>query len=239
MSRASEALKVASSPALVREIPPEDRPRERLRQVGPEQMSNVELLAILLRTGARGRSAVDLAELILKRFGSLRQLLDADLQELTEIPGVGLAKAAQLKAAIEVGRRVARLSSAVRPQILTAHDAADYMMDRLRFQLKEHFVTLHLDAKRHLIGEEIVSIGSLDSTVAHPREIFKTAIKRSASAIICLHNHPSGDPTPSYEDLEVTRRLLECGRILGVDVLDHIVIGSHSFCSMREKGWLD
>ncbi|MBL0387058.1 DNA repair protein RadC [Tumebacillus sp. ITR2] len=235
----NEALLEASSSVLVREIPVEDRPRERLRQVGPEQMSNAELLAILLRTGSRGRSAVNLAEQVLKRFGSIRELLDADLQELTEIPGVGLAKAAQLKAAIEVGRRIARNSNTTRPQFLTARDAAEYMMDRLQFQLKEHFVALHLDAKRRLIGEEIVSVGSLDSTVAHPREIFKTAIKRSASAIICLHNHPSGDPTPSYEDLEVTRRLIECGRILGVDVLDHIVIGSHSFCSMREKGWLD
>ncbi|KEO82685.1 DNA repair protein RadC [Tumebacillus flagellatus] len=230
---------MAASPVLVREIPEEDRPRERLRQVGPEQMSNAELLAILLRTGSRGRSAVNLAEQVLKRFGSIRELLHADLQELTEIPGVGLAKAAQLKAAIEVGRRIARFSQSSAPQFLTAQDAAEYMMDRLQFQLKEHFVALHLDAKRRLIGEEIVSVGTLDGTVAHPREIFKTAIKRSASAIICLHNHPSGDPTPSYEDLEVTRRLVECGRILGVDVLDHIVIGSHSYCSMREKGWLD
>jgi DNA repair protein RadC len=235
----SEAALMASSSVLLHEFPEEDRPRERLRQVGPEQMSNAELLAILLRTGSRGRSAVDLAELVLKRFGSIRELLNADLEELTDIPGVGLAKAAQLKAAIEVGRRIARFSNAARPRILSAQDAADYMMDRLRFQLKEHFVALHLDAKRRLIGEEIVSVGSLDSTVAHPREIFKTAIKRSAAAIICLHNHPSGDPTPSYEDLEVTRRLVECGQILGVDVLDHIVIGSHSYCSMREKGWLD
>jgi DNA repair protein RadC len=226
------------STVLVREIPEEDRPRERLLRQGPESLSNAELLAILLRTGTQGSSAVDLAEQILKRLGGIRALIDADLEELTAVPGIGPAKAAQLKAAVEIGRRVARMKREARPQLLSPEDAAEYMMDRLRFQLKEHFVVLHLDSKNGLIGEEVVSVGTLNSSIVHPREIFKTALKRSAAAIICLHNHPSGDPTPSFEDVEVTRRLVECGRILGVEVLDHIVVGENCFLSMKEKGWL-
>jgi DNA repair protein RadC len=229
---------IARDPVLVREIPPEDRPRERLLQQGAETLSNAELLAILLRTGTNGCSAIDLADQMLKRLGGIRSLIEADLQELINMPGIGPAKAAQLKAAVEIGRRVARLSRETRPQLLTPADAASYMMDRLRFQLKEHFVVLHVDTKNRLIGEETVSIGSLNSSIVHPREIFKTALKKSAAAIICLHNHPSGDPTPSFEDLEVTRRLVESGRILGVEVLDHIVVGENCFVSMKEKGWL-
>lgn len=220
------------------EIPEEDRPRERLLRQGPEALSNAELLAILLRTGTQGHSAVDLADQILKRMGGIHALIDADLEELIGVPGIGPAKATQLKAAIEIGRRVARIKRESRPQLLTPGDAADYMMDRLRFQLKEHFVVLHLDSKNGLIGEEIVSVGSLNALIVHPREIFKTALKRSAAAIICLHNHPSGDPTPSFEDVEVTRRLVDCGRLLGVEVLDHIVVGENCFLSMKEKGWL-
>ncbi|HEU4965144.1 MAG TPA: DNA repair protein RadC [Bacilli bacterium] len=226
------------SPVRVREMPLEERPRERMWQQGTDGLSNAELLAILLRTGNRGCSAVDLADRLLSRFGGIRELLEADLHELTDMPGIGLAKATQVKAAIEFGRRVARMSREARPLLTTPQDVADYMMDRLRFQLKEHFVTLHLDTKGRLIGEEIVSIGSLNASIAHPREIFKLAVKKSAAAIICLHNHPSGDPTPSYEDIEVTRRLVEAGKILGVEVIDHIIIGEDCFVSLKEKGWL-
>lgn len=231
-------VELLREPVMVREIPLEDRPRERMLFHGAESLSNAELLAILLRTGLRGWSAVDLADQILKRFGGARKLVEADLQELIDMPGMGLAKAAQLKAAIEFGRRIARMSNESRPQFLHPSEAAHYMMDRLRFERKEHFVALHLDTKHRLIGEEIVSVGSLNSSIVHPREIFKTALKRSAAAIICLHNHPSGDPTPSYEDVDVTRRLVEAGEILGVEVLDHIVLGENCFVSMREKGWM-
>lgn len=228
----------ASQPVLVREIPKEDRPRERMMLHGAESLSNAELLAILLRTGSRGCSAVDLAEQILKRLGGIRYLIDADLSELTALPGVGVAKATELKAAIEIGRRVARVKNEARPTFASPKDAADYMMDRLRFHLKEHFFVLHLDTKNRLIGEEIVSIGSLDSSIAHPREIYKTALKKSAASIICLHNHPSGDPTPSFDDVKVTRRLVEAGQILGIELLDHIIIGENCYISMQEKGWL-
>jgi DNA repair protein RadC len=231
-------LLLADEAVRVREIPREDRPRERLHRHGPDRLSNAELLAILLRTGTSGCSSVDLAERLLKKFGSIGNLIDADLRELTSIGGIGPAKAAQLKAAIELGRRIARHKAEARPVLTSPEDAAEYMMDRLRYQLREHFVVLHLDTKNRLLGEEIVSIGSLDTSIAHPREIFKTALKRSAASIICLHNHPSGDPTPSYEDIEVTRRLVEAGKILGVEVLDHIIIGEQCFFSMKEKGWM-
>jgi len=225
-------------PVLVREIPAEDRPRERLLNQGVEALSNSELLAILLRTGTRGCSAVDLADRMLKQFGGIGKLIEADLQELIDLPGMGLAKATQVKAAIELGRRVARLSRETSPRFLEPQDTADYLMDRLRFLRKEHFVVLHLDTKNRLIGEETVSIGSLDTAIVHPREIFKTAVKRSAASIICAHNHPSGDPMPSFEDIEVTRRLVEAGRILGVEVLDHVVIGENCYVSIKEKGWM-
>lgn len=225
-------------PVLIRQIPLEDRPRERMLFHGAETLNNAELLAILLGTGSRGCSAVDLADRMLKQFGGANKLVEADLQELIDMPGIGLAKATQLKAAIEFGRRIARMSSAIRPQMLTPQDAANYMMDRLRYERREHFVVLHLDAKSRLIGEEIASIGSLNASIVHPREIFKTALKRSAAAIICLHNHPSGDPSPSYEDIEVTGRLVEAGTLLGVEVLDHIIIGENCFLSMKEKGWM-
>lgn len=215
-----------------------DRPRERLLNQGVEALSNSELLAILLRTGTRGCSAVDLADRMLKQFGGIGKLLEADLHELIDLPGMGLAKATQVKAAIELGRRVARLSRETSPRFLEPQDTADYLMDRLRFLRQEHFVVLHLDTKNRLIGEETVSIGSLDTAIVHPREIFKTAVKRSAASIICAHNHPSGDPMPSFEDIEVTRRLVEAGRILGVEVLDHVVIGENCYVSIKEKGWM-
>lgn len=234
----SSSAPLFSVPVLVRDVPVEERPRERLLQHGAERLSNAELLAILLRTGTPGCSAVHLADRLLRRFGSVVDLIDADLQELIDMPGIGLAKATQLKAAIELGRRISRHVGEARPQISTAEDAAAYMMDRLRFERKEHFVALHLDTQNRLIGEEVVSVGSLDASIVHPREIFKTALKRSAASIICLHNHPSGDPTPSFADVEVTRRLVEAGELLGVQVLDHIVIGENRYCSLKEKGWL-
>jgi len=223
---------------LLNEFPVEERPRERMQAHGPEMLSNAELLAILLRTGSRGCSALGLAEQVLHRFGSLQSLIDADLQELVEMTGIGLAKAAQLKAAIELGRRVARTGPQVRPEFSEPSAAARYMMDRMRFLRKEHFVVLHLDAKNRLLGEEVVSVGSLTASIVHPREIFKTALKKSAASIICLHNHPSGDPAPSREDVEVTSRLVEAGQILGIDVLDHIIMGENSYFSMKEKGWI-
>lgn len=221
---------------LVRDVPPEERPRERLLTFGAERLTNAELLAILLRTGGQGRSALDVANRLLVRFEGLVGLLDADSRELMQEPGVGPAKAAQILAALELGRRVQRAGVERTVAILSPRDVAAHLMDRLRFLQKEHFVVLHLDTKHRVLGEEVVSVGSLNASIVHPREIFKTALKRSSAAVVCAHNHPSGDPTPSPEDVEVTKRLVEAGRILGIELLDHVVIGRDRFVSMREHG---
>lgn len=220
---------------LVRDVPLEERPRERLMQLGGAGLSNAELLAILLRTGSNGQSVIGLAEQLLSRFGGLRSLMEAEIQELIQIPGMGPAKAIQLQAAFEVGRRIARLSRQPAATIRSPQDVADLLMDRLRFEKKEHFLVIHLDTKNQVIGEEVASIGSLDSSIVHPREIFKSALKKSSASIICAHNHPSGDPTPSREDILVTKRLSEVGQIMGIEVLDHVIIGEQRFVSMKEK----
>lgn len=221
---------------LVRDVPAEERPRERLMQLGGAGLSSAELLAILLRTGSNGQSVIGLAEQLLSRFGGLRSLMEADIQELIQIPGMGPAKAIQLQAAFEVGRRIARLSRQPATTIRSPQDIANLLMDRLRFEKKEHFLVIHLDTKNQVIAEEVASIGSLDSSIVHPREIFKSALKKSSASIICVHNHPSGDPTPSREDILVTKRLSEVGQIMGIEVLDHVIIGEQRFVSMKEKG---
>ncbi|PWI59008.1 RadC family protein [Sulfoacidibacillus thermotolerans] len=218
------------------ELPTEERPRERLLQSGAQNLSTSELLAIVLGTGRRGESAIAVGERVLSHVGGLRELLDVQVTELRQVSGVGAAKAATILAAIELGHRLHVTAEALPQKIASPEDAARYLMEKLRFLRKEHFVTIHLDTKHQILGEEVVSIGSLNASIVHPREIFKTAVKRSAAAIICAHNHPSGDPTPSQEDIEVTRRLAAAGAILGVEVLDHIVIGDKRFISLRERG---
>jgi DNA repair protein RadC len=218
-----------------REIPEPERPRERLARLGAESLSDTELLSAIIGTGSNRIPVHVLAGQLLSHFNGLRSMLEADWLELVAFPGVGRAKAAQIKAAFELGRRVGRLDRE-RFTVRCPRDVADYLMDRLRFHLKEHFMVLHLDTKNQVIGEEVVSIGSLNASIVHPREIFKTALKRSAASIICAHNHPSGDPAPSREDIEVTARLVEAGKLLGVDVLDHIIIGDNRFSSLKEQG---
>ncbi|BCJ85072.1 RadC family protein [Effusibacillus dendaii] len=226
----------ASNRVLVRELPTEERPRERMLREGAQSLSNAELLAVMLRTGTNGKSVIQVAEQLLSHFGGLRSLMEADIREMTEIAGMGPAKALQVQAAVEIGKRIARLVREPATVIRNPQDVVDLFMDRLRFEKKEHFIAVHLDTKNQVIAEETVSIGSLDSSIVHPREIFKTALKKSAASIICIHNHPSGDPTPSREDILVTKRLAEAGRILGIEVLDHIVIGEQRFVSLKEQG---
>jgi DNA repair protein RadC len=211
-------------------------PRERLLTCGAQALRDDELLAIILQSGNRHVSVLELANRVLARANGLYGLLDITVEELVDVTGIGLAKALQIAAAIELGRRIIRKPTEHRVQIRCADDAAEYVMDRLRFLKKEHFVILHLDTKHCVMGEETVSIGSLDASIVHPREIFKSAVKKSASAILCVHNHPSGDPTPSPEDVAVTRRLMEAGKLLGIDVLDHIVVGDGRFVSLKAQG---
>ncbi|HPU01437.1 MAG: DNA repair protein RadC [Firmicutes bacterium] len=223
---------------LIRDLPAEERPREKLRALGAEALSNAELLAILLRSGISRESAVQLAAKLLSRSGGLRSLPDLTLEEMEQIKGVGPAKAIQVKAALELGRRLATLPPEEGESITSPRQAAALFMEQLRYEKREHFMILLLNTKNHVISKEEISIGSLNASIVHPREIFKIPLRKSAASIILVHNHPSGDPSPSQEDLEVTRRLVEAGNILGIAVRDHIVIGDGRYFSFKEKGLL-
>lgn len=225
-----------SASYLLRDVPKDERPRERMLQCGAEALSNAELLAVILRTGTYAESAVRLGARILQQSGSLRHLVDMSVEQLTGIKGVGTAKALQIKAGIELGRRLARTTPEEKVTIRSPGDAAGYMMEDLRYLAKEHFICLFLNTKNHVIGQETLSMGSLNASIVHPREVFRAAIKRGSASIICAHNHPSGDPAPSQEDIEITRRLSDAGDIVGIDVLDHIIIGDGTFVSLKEKG---
>lgn len=225
-----------NQPLMVRDYPLEERPRERMVNEGAEKLSNSELLAILLRTGTKNESVFQLASRIINEIGSLRRLTEVSVNELTQIKGVGLAKAVQIKAGVELGRRVARKRQQI-VAIRSPQDAVDYLMEILRLDQQETFYCLYLNTKNHIIFEKAVFVGSLNTSIVHPREVFKEAVKWSAASIIVSHNHPSGDPTPSREDIEVTKRLKQAGDILGIECLDHLIIGDGQYISLKEKGY--
>ncbi|SFS97504.1 DNA repair protein RadC [Paenibacillus sp. 453mf] len=228
-----------SSPQyMLRDIPQEQRPRERMMELGAGALSHTELLAILLRTGTKQESAIHIAQRILNEAGSLRNLVDMSVDELCQLKGIGPAKAIQLKAGIELGQRVMQTRLAERPVIRSPRDAADLLMEQLRYLQKEHFVCLFLNTKNHVISQETLSMGSLNASIVHPREVFRAAMKCSSASIVCAHNHPSGDPAPSPEDIQLTRRLVKAGEIVGIDVLDHIVIGDGKYASLKEQGFI-
>lgn len=220
----------------IKKLPENMRPREKLLRSGETALSDAELLAILIKEGTSGLSALELAQQILAAHeGSLRFLRDASIEELTCHPGIGPAKAALLKAAVEIGRRI---STDVKQKLVikSPDDVKHLLMEDMRFLQQEHFRVLYLDRKGGLIFIEDVSKGGLHSAIVHPREVFKTAIKRSAASVILVHNHPSGDPNPSTEDIQITRRLIEAGNLIGIEVLDHIIIGEHKYCSLKSLG---
>jgi DNA repair protein RadC len=223
---------------MIRDVPKDVRPRERLLSSGPESLADHELLAILLRTGTKEESVLQLAHRLLQRFEGLRLLKDATVEEISSIKGIGTTKAIQILAAIELGRRIHRLGYHDRYVIRSPEDGAKYVMEDMRFLSQEHFVAIYLNTKNQVIHRKTIFIGSLNASIVHPREVFKEAIKRSAASIICVHNHPSGDPTPSREDIDVTKRLAECGRIIGIELLDHLIIGDQKFVSLKEKGYV-
>lgn len=220
----------------IKNMPEDMRPRERMKKVGPGALSVAELLAIILRTGTQEESALELAQRILLDPRGLRFLGEATIDELCGIKGVGLAKAAQVKAALELGRRLICLEPDLKPVIRSPQEACNLVMEEMCYLDREHFRVILLNTKNRVLSMETVSIGSLNSSLVHPREVFKRAVQRSAAGLILVHNHPSGDPTPSSEDIEITRRLCEAGRVIGIEVLDHIVIGDHVFVSFKEKG---
>lgn len=221
----------------IREFPENIRPREKLLALGPEALSDQELLAILIRTGIHEKSALDLAQELLK-CGGITALVHASTEEIKSQKGMGLAKAAQVKAALELARRLSRQSLGPRPVIKSPLDAAQLLMGEMSNLDREHFRVINLNTKNQVIAIDTVSIGHLNASLVHPREVFKIPIKRSAASLILVHNHPSGDLSPSKEDLKVTQRLIEAGSILGVDVVDHLIFGHNNFLSMREKGYV-
>ena len=220
----------------IKQLPTETRPRERLAQAGAGALSDIELLAILLRTGAVNKSALVLAQELLVKVGGVEGLLRTRQADLCSLLGVGATKAAQILAGVELGRRVLGNTRRPKTRISSPKEVSDYVSALLKGLEKEHFLVLHLDAKNRLIGQEMVSVGILDSAYAHPREIFQGAIVAGAKSVIVAHNHPSGDPSPSKEDKEITKRLQSAGKILGIELLDHVIVGDGGFVSMREEG---
>lgn len=219
-------------------FPAGERPRERILQRGEEFLSDSELLALVLQSGVRGANALDIARRILVTFEDLRGVARASWREIVRVRGVGPAKAARIQAALALGRR-ARPSPGDRPgPFLGARDVYHRLAPRLSSKEKETFYALHLDSKNRLVREEAVSVGTLTASLVHPREVFRGAIREAAAAVIVAHNHPSGDPTPSAEDLEVTSRLRSAGEVIGIPLLDHVIIGTDRYVSLAERGRL-
>lgn len=220
----------------IKELPADQRPRERLHAYGAQALTTAELIAILIRVGTRERSAVSLGEFLLAHFGNIKGIASASIEELSKIKGLGPAKAAEIKAAIEFGNRLSLFTEDVRPAIGGPRDVANLLMPDLRYLKKETLKSILMDTKNRVLSIKTVSIGDLSSSIVHPREVFKDAIIASAASLIVAHNHPSGDPTPSADDVAVTKRLMDAGVIIGIDLLDHIVIGDGKFVSLKERG---
>ncbi|MBI1320416.1 MAG: DNA repair protein RadC [Candidatus Hydrogenedens sp.] len=223
----------------VREMPAQERPRERLENVGAEALRDAELLAVLFRTGTREEGAVALAERLLRHFdGSMRRVGLASLEELQQVKGVGRVKAIEIKAALELGRRSAAPAGAQRVKIRTAEDVASVLMAKFRSYETEHFKCLLLNTKNEVLKTVVVSSGSIDQTLAAPMDVFRQAVREGAPAIILAHNHPSGDPEPSRQDIQLTERMKSAGEMLGVRVLDHVIFGDGRFVSLQERGMM-
>ena len=227
----------------IHDLPAQDRPRERLAAQGADKLSNAELIAIVLRTGMKGMSAIHIAEQLLRRFGTLQNLANTSLDELRKVKGIGRDKAVALKAAFTLARNMARELRHESPVLDTPERIADLLREENRLYAVENFQVVLLNTRRRLIRVEQISQGTLDTLLVHPREVFKAAIAASAAAIIIAHNHPSGDPTPSEADIKVTRDLIRAGQLLKIDVLDHVIIGratperSKDYVSLRELGY--
>jgi DNA repair protein RadC len=220
----------------IKEIPLNDRPREKMAANGAAVLTDAELIAILLRTGTAEKSAIDIASEMTADGGLYKRLAGITrLNELTNIKGLGQAKAATVLAALEIGRRIASAKPIEKIHLSCPQDVADFLMPRLRYAAKEQFVVILLNNKNKVIGTEVVSEGSLSSSVVHPREVYAPAILHHAAAIMVAHNHPSGDPKPSIEDEEVTRQLLRSGKVLGIPMIDHVIIGDGNYYSFLEN----
>jgi DNA repair protein RadC len=221
---------------LIRDLPESERPRERLQAYGPSSLSTSELLAIILRTGTRSESVINLGSRLLAQFHGLAGIAKASLADLCEVRGLGVAKAAQLKAALELGKRLMVASPEERPQVKSPSDVANLLMLEMGFLEQEHLRVVLLDTKNHVLGMPTIYVGSLNASVMRVGELFREAVRANAAAVIVVHNHPSGDPTPSPEDINITRQIVEGGKLLDIDVLDHLIIGQQRYVSLKERG---
>lgn len=221
----------------IHDLPVSERPRERLQKLGVAALSAQELLALILGRGIAGESVMVTAQRLLSQFGSLKGTASASIEELSQVRGIGTAKAAQIKAAFELANRLEGYAEAdQKPVVKTPEDVAGLVRGRLKDKRKEHFLALLLDTRSQLIKVAEISVGSLDTSIVHPREVFQEAISASAASVIFVHNHPSGDTTPSEDDIGLTKRLAEAGEIVGIDVLDHVIIGAKSYLSLKREG---
>mgnify|MGYP001608236749 CR=1 FL=1 len=219
----------------IKDWPEDERPRERLVKYGAESLSDAQLLAIILRTGNKTKSAVDLARTLIGKFEDFRSMDSLSVSELCKENGIGTAKAAQIKAAFEIGKRMLSGGSGLKKGFTCSEDVVNYYIPLMKNLKKEIFKTVLLDSKNKIIRDVTISEGSLTASIVHPREVFNPAIKNSAAAVILVHNHPSGDPSPSREDVEITQRLVKSSEIVGIKVLDHIIIGDGRHFSFLDK----
>jgi len=223
----------------IKSLPAEERPMEKGLYQGMNSLSNAELLALVINSGTKEKSAILLAQQVISQAGDIQHLVDITPQELMGIPGIGPGKAARISAALELGKRMASRSPSAPVCVDNPDDIAALFMEEMRGLKQENFRILLLSVKGSILSAETISRGDLSSTPVHPREVFRPAVKKSAAAIILIHNHPSGDPTPSEEDIRTTLRLAECGNLIGIRVLDHLVIGDGTYVSLRAAGMMN
>ncbi len=221
---------------LITEVPESSRPRERMEEFGEKALSDQELLAILLRTGSKNKNVMHLAMQLLDHFENLYDLKMATLEEIKEIKGIGRVKALELKAAMELGSRLNHAGQVKLGTISSSSDFGHMMIMELQDLQQEHLVVIFLNTKNEIIKKETIFVGSLNQSIAHPREIFRGAVRYSAARIILAHNHPSGNPDPSKKDIQFTERMVACGEMMGIELLDHLIIGRNEYISLKEIG---
>ena len=222
----------------VHDLPKAERPRERLKQFGPEALSAQELLALIIGRGVSKKSVMTIAQELLIKFGNVKAISEATIEELSQIKGIGFAKAVQIKACFELGKRQDLEPELKDFDIKEPQSIVKAIRASIKDKAKEHFKLILLNARNKILGISTISIGSLNASIVHPREVFKDAIVHNAYSVVLAHNHPSGDPEPSEDDLKMTRKLVESGKILGIEVLDHLIIGKNAFYSFKEEGLL-
>jgi DNA repair protein RadC len=222
----------------VRDLPRQERPRERLQKFGPEALSAQELLALIIGRGIPKKSVMSIAQELVAKFGNVKAISLATIEELSQVRGIGLAKAAQIKACFELGRREELEPELKDFDVKDPEAVVKAIRSSIKDKAKEHFKLILLNPRNKIIGISTISMGTLNASLVHPREVFKDAITHSAASVVLAHNHPSGDPDPSEDDIKITKKLVDSGKLLGIEVLDHIVICKNNFCSFKERGLL-